>query len=819
MTRKAIAIICCATAAVALGAVLLLVEREAKTAEEQWARAEKLHAKFLKRPDLVEPELKKEQDRVLAAYRAVAEKFPAGPLTPKAHLQAADLLVRWRRLEEAFVAHRDFAEKFKDDPAAPDVLRKTIDLAIQSRKGLPEILKLYRLFVDRYPQDPRAPWALSQIAILMTEAKTFAPDEIRAAWQELLDKYPKSDLRDQAMLGIAEFYKEAKSYEQAVQQLDKVIEEFEGKDSAAKALLEKSRLLAEKMDKKEEAKKTLEMLEEKYPDSEPARRGSGTRQQLEKDLKEEKAGRREEEFQKEHYGLPAGDLFKAIGTPGEYLAAILQQELHLQTVDVEAVIDPGKKSLTASATLTLRNGGAAKSGLLLQLHPAFKVDGASAGGAPAETVQKGTFLRIGLPAAVEKDATVTLKIGYSGSVDDANLPMRIEKTGYAAPGAFWHPLTVYGDLFTGTMKIKLPSGLEVRGTGTAGPVAKAADGWTHAFEAKDPVFGFFFAYANWKTWTDGPVTLSYVTEGFPHSKAYAAAANEILKFYASLWGPLPWTRIDLVESDLPEWVGGISPANLIFLNSKLMGSGAVPESLLAHELAHQWWGNLVPVSIQLQGYSPWLSEGLACYADALFLESKYGKARMEQHLAKAGLIYLERMLDLPDVAISKCWWYHPQYFAVIYMKGGLAFHLLRERMGAPAFGAALRDYAMEYRFKAGGVADFMGLCDKAGGKPTKDLFDQWIAGDGFPHLKIEKVEPGTPVKVTVKQVGTPFSVDLAVAFEGEGKREEKRFVLSKETEVLEAAIPFKLEKVTLDPAGLLLKRPGPSNEWSRKSSE
>ena len=71
----------------------------------------------------------------------------------------------------------------------------------------------------------------------------------------------------------------------------------------------------------------------------------------------------------------------------------------------------------------------------------------------------------------------------------------------------------------------------------------------------------------------------------------------------------------------------------------------------------------------------------------------------------------------------------------------------------------------------------------------------------------------------MKQVGKSFSLDLPVVFEGEGKREERRFAVSKETEVLEAAIPFKVEKIVLDPAGRLLKRPGPSNEWSRKSRE
>lgn len=809
MKKKAIGIMCGAAAVVATLA-LLLVEREAKTAEEQWARAEKAQAKFLKMGDLVEPRLKEEQDRVLAAWRAVSEKFPPAP---KARIRAAELLHQWKRQEEAFAAYRELGE------TDADALWKAIGLAIQLKK---EALPLYRLFVERNPQDPRAPRALVEIALLMIEAKTYAPDEIRGVWQELLDKYPKSDLRDVALLGIAEFYKEAKSYEQAVRQLDKVIEEFEGKESAAKALLEKGKLLAEKMDKKEEAKKTLEKLEEKYPESEPARQGGGTRQKLEKDLKEEKAGKREEDFQKEHYGLPAGDLFKAIGTPTEIFEAILLQQVDLETVEVEAVIDPDKKALVATATLRLRNGGAEKSSLLLQLHPALKVDGAIVDGAPAETAQKEMYLKIGLAKPWEKDATVTVKIGYSGSVDDPNLPMRLGKTGYAAPGAFWHPLTVYGDLFTGKSTLKLPAGLEVRATGGPGTVAKAAEAWTHTVEAKDPVFGLFFAYGTFKTWTDGPVTLSYVTEGFPHAKEYAAAARDILKFYEGLWGPLPWARIDLVESDLPDWVGGISPAHVILLNSKLMQAKDVPVSLLAHELAHQWWGNLVPVSIQHPEYSPWLSEGLACYADALYLESKFGAARMEQHLAKAGLVYLERMLDLPDVSISKCWWFHPQYVAVIYMKGGVVFDLLRQRMGAPAFGAALRRYAKEYRFKPAGLPDFTRLCDAACGKPTKDLFDQWVAGEGFPHFKIERVETaeaGAPLKVTVKQVGKAFSLDLPVVFEGEGKREERRFAVSKETEVLEAAIPFKIEKVVLDPAGRLLKRPGPSNEWSRKSRE
>lgn len=800
-----------AAAALAVAA-LLLVEREARTPEEQIARAEKALDRFGRLTDLVDPGLRQEQDAVLAEFRKAWEKFPSGPVAPRARRKAAELLARWKRHAEAIESNLAFVERHKDDPAAPDMLWKAAELALQETGNAEESMRLHRLFADTFPRDPRAPRALLEIATVMKSLGRFASDAIRAIHQELLDRYPKSDLRDQALFGIADFHADAKAWDAALAQHEIIIRDFDGKDAAARSMLEKGRILAEKMGRKEEACRVLDELERKYPGSAFSSRGGTMRKDLDRQIKGEKADGREADFFREHYGLPPGDLLKAVGPPDEMLGTLIKQNLDIETIEIEAEIDPATRTLKGAVTMWIWNRGAPKTRIILQMHPAFKIDSARTGGVDVGTEQKDTYFALMLPGEWPGGKKMEVKVGFSGG-EEAPFPMSLGRAGCAAPGAFWHPITVYGDLFTGTLALKLPPGLDARATGSATGVTKVAGAWTHTFEAKHPVFGFFFAYGAFKTLSDGPVTLSYLDEGFPRAKEYVAAAKDILREYASMFGPLPWTRIDLVEADLPPHIGGLSPANLVFLNSRLMADGAVPVSLLAHELAHQWWGNLVPLAIQHPEFSPWLCEGLAFATDAIYLERKSGAGRMEQRLAKAGRLYVERMLELPDVAISKCGWMQPQHAAVNCLKGAAAFHLLRRRMGDAAFFRALRAYADQYRFTPGGVTDFRELCEKAGGAPLDAFFARWIHEPGFPYLKIEQVETAGPVRLTIRQLAGPFPFDLTVAFEGGGRREERTYPISKELESIDASPPFKVERIVLDPSGLVPKRPGPHNEW------
>ncbi|MHC4607694.1 MAG: M1 family aminopeptidase [Planctomycetota bacterium] len=197
--------------------------------------------------------------------------------------------------------------------------------------------------------------------------------------------------------------------------------------------------------------------------------------------------------------------------------------------------------------------------------------------------------------------------------------------------------------------------------------------------------------------------------------------------------------------------------------------------------------------------------------------------RMNQHLQKGSLIYLERVTMLPDIPIAECWQTHPAYFAVAYMKGATILATLRREVGDEAFFRALKRYASDYAFREGGISDFRKIFEEESGKNLKGFFMQWVHSPGFPHLRIESValseaEGGhrAEVKVVQKQ-SPPFSIALDVAFHGEGEKKVVRPVqLEENEETIEETLPFRPVRIVLDPDNRILKHPGEDNVWGKK---
>src|SRR6185295_12775504 len=109
----------------------------------------------------------------------------------------------------------------------------------------------------------------------------------------------------------------------------------------------------------------------------------------------------------------------------------------------------------------------------------------------------------------------------------------------------------------------------------------------------------------------------------------------------------PYEKMAIIDTPLPPFLGGVGPASLMFLQGSMVDHPEVPENLLAHELAHQWFGNLVPINMMDPGYNQWLSEGFATYCDALYTEKMEGHEAMAKHMQKYGQLYFQYTMMMP----------------------------------------------------------------------------------------------------------------------------------------------------------------------------
>jgi aminopeptidase N len=149
--------------------------------------------------------------------------------------------------------------------------------------------------------------------------------------------------------------------------------------------------------------------------------------------------------------------------------------------------------------------------------------------------------------------------------------------------------------------------------------------------------------------------------------------------------------------------------------------------IIAHELAHQWWGDLVTLT---EWEDIWLNEGFATYSDALWVENLYGLDGLKSRMTTFRDIYFtyhegpEHPIYDPPLGHLFC--------EAEYEKGAWVLHMLRFVVGDNNFWKILKDYAQIYAYSNATTQDFQAVCEQISGEDLGWFFDQWIYQAGFP---------------------------------------------------------------------------------------
>jgi len=154
--------------------------------------------------------------------------------------------------------------------------------------------------------------------------------------------------------------------------------------------------------------------------------------------------------------------------------------------------------------------------------------------------------------------------------------------------------------------------------------------------------------------------------------------------------------------------------------------GSSGENTIAHELAHQWWGDLVTCT---NFHHIWINEGFATYSEALYWGAKYGEDAYHAHMASKDLDYTGSIYrgDTTNV------WGIFDY--IVYGKGAWTLHMLRHILGDEQFFETLALYRETYSFSHASTEDFQAVAEVVYGKSLEWFFDQWIYGTGKPNYQ------------------------------------------------------------------------------------
>jgi aminopeptidase N len=525
--------------------------------------------------------------------------------------------------------------------------------------------------------------------------------------------------------------------------------------------------------------------------------------------------------------------------------SLRSRDFDQQHIRLDLVFDFEKRSIQGKATHTLALFRAAK---LVQLDAAEmnisnvvlrakKEGSASTERKKLTYIHRNKQLTVELPEESPAGTELTLEIDYSITqpkhgahfvVPDASEPTQPRMVWTQSEPEFaryWLPcLDTPGDRITSEIAATVPNQFIVLSNGTLTNKRDNRDGtstWTwsqaksHVPYLMSVVAGDFEVLeASW----DGIPIQSYVPRGRLADAARSFGKTPaMMEFFSKKIGyRYPWPKYAQICVDEYAW-GGMEHTSATTLNLDTLHDARAHEdvssvNLVAHELAHQWWGDLLTCK---DWGELWLNESFATYFATLWTEHDQGwdeatwqRAEEAQNYQNEDARYRRSIVNYRYGSPENMFDGHS------YPKGGRVLHMLRYELGDELFWRAIRRYCEVNQFRTVETADLRIAIEEATGQGMNWFFEQWVYHGGHPefHVAWDYDAVARQVRVTVKQTQnvdetTPLFRTTAEFEIGNGKKSVIRKVkLSKSEETFHFDAAEEPTRVVFDPQDWILKK-------------
>jgi hypothetical protein len=505
------------------------------------------------------------------------------------------------------------------------------------------------------------------------------------------------------------------------------------------------------------------------------------------------------------------------------------RDYDVQDFNVDVSVQPERQILQGRTRLSMRVRSTSMSSVTLRLADALQVQS-------VVSVEYGPLLHlrvrgqdtvlVSLPRVVPQDSDLTLIVTYGGRLSSQDLDVDtiavagdpgqdgqslypVEPHYLLSNRTYWYPQNPVWDFATATIRVTVPDGYRAVGSGELVPPSQVIapregltlqNGATFVFRSAQPLRYLALVVSRMARVSEKTMTIeasrpgadidkvTVVVEAQPRlqgrGRQLAPQVEDIMRFYSTLVGeaPFPTMTIALVENELP---GGHSPGYFAVLNDPVPSVNAswrgdpaffdgYPEFFLAHELAHQWWGQ----ALGWKNYhEQWLSEGFAQYFAALYGQKARGDRvfgdmlkqfrRWSLSQSDQGPVHLGYRLGHIKTDLRV-------YRAVVYNKGAAVLHMLRRLLGDEAFFAGLRRFYDDRRFQKAGTDDLERALEAESGRTLDRFFERWIYGTDIPRIAFKSTIRDGQVTVRFTQptdnvFDLPVTVRLTMA---DGKSRE-----------------------------------------------
>jgi aminopeptidase N len=316
-------------------------------------------------------------------------------------------------------------------------------------------------------------------------------------------------------------------------------------------------------------------------------------------------------------------------------------------------------------------------------------------------------------------------------------------------------------------------------------------------------------------WNGKEISYYVEKEYAPHAKAIFGNTKEMIAFYSKVLGtPYPWQKYaqivvrDYVSGAMENTSATLHGDFMVYQTDREIIDGKKGEDVIAHELFHQWFGDLV--TAESWSNLP-LNESFATYGEYLWEEFKNGRDAADAHGYKSRMGYLQQ--SQKQVNLIR---YHyndkeDMFDAFSYNKGGQVLHMLRKYTGDEAFFASLKLYLEKNKFRSAEIHDLRLAFEEVTGEDLNWFFDEWFLSKGHPDLEITreyKADQGLLLmKVKQKQDLSQFplyTLPLYVDLYHSGKKERVRITINEKEQEFSFKVPVLPDLVNFDAERQLL---------------
>ncbi|MBI4425883.1 MAG: M1 family metallopeptidase [Elusimicrobia bacterium] len=457
-------------------------------------------------------------------------------------------------------------------------------------------------------------------------------------------------------------------------------------------------------------------------------------------------------------------------------------------------------------------------------------------GRPARFQHDGKVLTVQAPHKLEafeeadvavaysvRDPKAGLHFVYPGPHNPAN-PVQLWSQGQPEESRYWFPChDAPHEKATSELLVTVPAGFVAVSNGVLLDAKKGPRASTYHYRMHQPhslylitlTVGRFAEVRD--QWEHIPV-LYYCEEGREaDARRGFGKTPKALEFFSKVIGVrYPYEKYAQIA--VAEYPGGMENTTATTqtdacLIDKRAALDTDMDLLVAHELAHQWFGDLVTCR---DWSHAWLNEGFATYFETLFTQHDKGQDEFDYELYRNRQAYFDEDEHRYRRPIVSQTFKHPWvlFDRHLYEKGGWVLHMLRAALGERDWWRAIQHYIRRHQNQSVATQDLVEAIEEATGRNLRPFFDRWVFQAGYPSFRVQYDydDKARSAKLWVQQTQRVsedeplFKPEVAVRFEGRGWSRDFRKRVDHKDARWEFRLPGEPLNVEFDPEHVLLKK-------------